>query len=59
MAISLNQINRVLLALKPTVMGLVTLRIMAMWIEELCTKFIQVHGIVEERWRRARKDQCT
>jgi len=50
MAISLNQINNVLLALKPSIMGIATHKIMAMWVEELCNKFIQVHRIVQERW---------
>lgn len=49
MAISLNQVNSVLLAVKPSVMVIVVLKVMAMWVEELCNKFIQVHRCMQDR----------
>jgi hypothetical protein len=50
MAISLNQINNVLLVIKPSLMGLISQTIMSRWVEEICEEFIKVHKIVETQW---------
>jgi hypothetical protein len=59
MAISLNQINNELLVLEPSLMGIATQKTMAMWVEELCSKFIQVHRIVEKRWFQGKSGKPT
>ena len=50
MAISLGQIDTLLLRIKPSITGIITGRVINRWVDDLCKKFIEVHRIVEKRW---------
>jgi hypothetical protein len=55
MAISLGQIDALLIGIEPNITGIMIQKVINRWVEELCQKYIEVHKIVENHWAKGKE----